>query len=62
MINNLGTMKAHVNLATDDVRDLAKVILRKCKDANLTVKETDQALVLVKQELGKMIEDTKAFN
>lgn len=63
MYNQIGTVKVNPVFLEEEVLTLATNILSDCKQSDLTVKQIDQALVLVKQELGKFIENSKVdFN
>lgn len=63
MYNPIGTVKVNPVFLEEGVLTLATNILSDCKQSDLTVKQIDQALVLVKQELGKFIENSKVdFN
>lgn len=63
MYNPIGTVKVNPVFLEEEVLTLATNILSDCKQSDLTVKQIDQALVLVKQELGKFIENSKVdFN
>lgn len=59
MYNQIGTVKVNPVFLEEEVLTLATNILSDCKQSDLTVKQIDQALVLVKQELGKFIENSK---
>lgn len=59
MYNRIGTVKVNPVFLEEEVLTLATNILSDCKQSDLTVKQIDQALVLVKQELGKFIENSK---